>query len=160
MRADWSRALLVAAAVAPACANRPPQSQKSQALLGTRADLRTSPGPHDGFAFEIDCREPDCVGVEGRGSRALYPGADVADEAARMSALREAQADLERTVRGLRSVDMTADGQGCRRSGLILWLHDWREADVAVARIGGWLKRDDLADEVTVCIWPGPMENT
>jgi hypothetical protein len=151
---------LAATALSLSACPRPPTPPHERSILGSREDLKTSAGTHEGFTFETDCRERDCFGIAGMGTNRVYPSSESMDDAALLAATKRAQARVLAAVQGVRSIDLTADGTGCHRQGIIVWLHDWRDADEVIARVGRTLSSDRSADEVTLCVAPPLMLQT
>lgn len=117
--------------------------------------MMTRAGAQVGYSLETVCREPDCFGVDGIGSQNAYPGANVSDEPSRVAAIKRWQAKVLTALEGVHSIDLSADGQGCKRAGIEIWMHSWLEVDDAIAKVGRLIVSEQSSDEITICVRPG-----
>jgi hypothetical protein len=116
---------------------------------GSPADMTTAPGNYGAYRVVYPCPAPlgRTLGVIGLGAIAPTP--------AEFDQLRD---ELRHEVQDIASV-WAAGGYGtCEaEGGTSIWLSDWREVDVLISRVGGWLAANHLAIEVAIEVEPVPV---
>jgi hypothetical protein len=155
---------IVAALSTSGCASRPardpgsiaanvcrPPATVEPAVRGTRADVHAQRGAHEGFAVEDDCRDPTCFGVRGTGAR-YFPGLRPWDRPLPREIAEAWRSVVVRALAGIASVHSSAFGGACNAPGLLVWLDDWRDVDLALERLGAMLRADDLKETIGVCV--------
>jgi hypothetical protein len=154
--AIWGRALFAAGAfLATACG-----AHSTSSIIGNRDDAKTREGAYPGYHVTHACSQRDCFGLEGDGAH-WYPGMEREhlDDDTRFRAAFEQYRAAALAVTGDISIQSTALGQGCKDFGLVVGVSDWHVIDPLIAKLGDFLRGNDLREEITLCV-EGPMELT
>ena len=143
-----------------ACRTPPPVPVRAQperhAATGSPSDSVLAAGAYDGYTFTRTCEMQNCVGLQGTGS-GWWPGLERGhmDAEGSRAAFEQLRTSASRVLSeaGVRSVAGSGfDGVGCPAGGLSLHLTDWRELDIAVRALGGFLKSRGLREPIAVCV--------
>jgi hypothetical protein len=154
-RMIWQIAWLAAASALIGCAHAGHQVGHLD-IEGSRDDVKTRSGEYDGYAVTFDCRyNYMLLSVIGRGKR-WFNDAEPGSPGRDAAVVRFKDHILPPAVDDLHSVEGYGCGLGCRGINATLYMHDWREVDAVVQRVGALLKSLDLREEVSVGIM-GPL---
>jgi hypothetical protein len=139
------------------CASKPvpadPLNPHYRPVAGSRADVRSQPGPRDGYLIET-CTESHCLGVRGQGE-AQIPGLHETPETEDgRKNWQRFRAELRTTLQGIGSLHSSGFGGACK-GGTVFWLWDWRQVDQAIEQVGTFLRGRNLKENVTLCVTPG-----
>ncbi len=120
-------------------------------VLGSRSDVKTTPGVYDGYEIIDECQLPsNTYGILGTGSN-WY--SDVAPEGeGRADAVAEFATVLVRpALADVKSVGGVGLGSSCTlNAGATAIMNDWRDVDRAFARAGRLLLEHHLREEITL----------
>jgi hypothetical protein len=128
----------------------------STPVIGEPTDFKTRPGRYEGYDV-IQCWEHSCSGIVGTG-RKWPPGMERdpghADGVYQRS-FDIFRAELTAILKpDVPSLDSSGLSRSCGAEGIetVLWLHNWRELDAALASAGRFLKDRDLKERISFCV--------
>jgi hypothetical protein len=125
-------------------------------VIGAPDDFKTRPGQYDGYDV-VQCGDRSCGGVVGTGRNwppGMERGPEYPDDVYQKS-FQSFRAELMAALRRVApSVDISALSRRCGANDIetVVWLHSWRELDVALASAGRFLKARDLKEKISVCV--------
>jgi hypothetical protein len=137
----------------PSCA---PEAARPGTLFGSPFDVHTPPGIYDGYEVYLGCPgkwwDRQAVVIRGTGTKPIVWGQ------------REVEwafwrlADEAREVACVESIHDRCYAGTCRtdEGGITLQLHDWRDVDVILRRLGAWLRDRSLRGEIILRLEPMP----
>jgi hypothetical protein len=121
------------------------QEHRGSGVVGTRDDMTTAAGDYAGFRVVTDCPTAYTdVGVIGTGAIALTATDDIA---AAGQALHGELVDLA-SVWGWGGYGLVCEPG----IGTNVWLSNWREIDIVIARAGAWLDANDYTLQVGISV--------
>jgi hypothetical protein len=127
-------------------------------VIGEPADFKTRPGSYQGYDV-VQCWDTSCRGIVGTG-RSWPPGMERHpghDDAVYQRSFQTFRAELTAAVKpDVPSLDTSGLSRSCGSEGIetVLWLHNWRELDAALASAGRFLRGRDLKERVSFCVKP------
>ena len=123
-----------------------------RAVLGSRADVHTRAGDYAGYRVITGCERSSCLSVQGLGTQD-YPGMEVKPGQTMEDSHQALARFKSELVKQLGDIPVHGSSFGgvCGAWETILEIHDWRQVDAAVARIGGFLA-NDLRQAVAICV--------
>ena len=131
---------------------------RSIPVIGEPADFKPRPGQYDGYDV-IPCWDHSCGGIVGSGRnwpRGMERDPGHADDVYQKS-FQIFRTELTAAVKpDVPSLDTSGLSRSCASEGIetVLWLHDWRELDAALASAGRFLKGRDLKERISFCVQP------
>jgi hypothetical protein len=133
-------------------------------VLGDPSDVQTIPGTYDGYEVRFGC-EPNYHGfsvvfVEGLGTTPFPQfGGKGAPEGPQLEAQFWRLAERAREIASTSTVHGVAAVHPCVTHGwaIGLLIHDYREVDDVVPRIGAWLATESLQGEVVLWMQRAPV---
>lgn len=120
-------------------------------VLGSPSDVKTAPGPYDGFEIIDQCELAYDYGVLGTGTRwfdDVAPG-----DPGRSDALFELSSLLRSTLADIDSVHNIGWGSSCTGgTGASTRMSDYRDVDTAFEIVGRMLRERDLREEISISV--------
>lgn len=119
------------------------EEHEGPGVTGSPADVVTPPGDYVGYRVVMPCTNPfPDVGVTGTGSVVLTQTSEIS----------AAGQDLKLALGDVASIwGWGGAALACESGvGTAIWLSDWRDVDVVIARAGAWLVAHDYNLQVGV----------
>jgi len=137
---------------------RPENAPKFFPVVGTPSDFKTRPGTYEGYNV-IACWDHACTGIIGSGSR-WPPGMEREpgySDATYQASFQTFRADLVSALKAeVTSYDTSGLSRRCGSTAdgieTVVWMHNWRELDVAVRAAGQFLNRCQLKERISICV--------
>jgi hypothetical protein len=129
----------------------------SGSVVGTRADMLTPLGDANGFSVTDKC-DYASVGVIGRG-KLYFDNTQPLDELRGRAIDRFATAIYDE-VKALDGVWGVGYGVACTGGGASINTNNWRTIDAVIVKIGDYLRKSDLREQVGIWVSGSPVANS